>query len=136
MGERESAFGQEMARAHIQRLIDVKPDIAREYTISDLLHKIDPSAALDPLAEELVLDIADDFIDSIVTLAADSAKIRGSPTLQAEDVNYVIQRKFGDAVLGRARDVQRQPEFIANDAHLKRLRAVQDAQTRQPELPQ
>jgi transcription initiation factor TFIID subunit 12 len=106
----------------------VRLDVAREYNISDLLHKIDPSASIDPLAEELVLDIADDFIDSIVTLAAESARIRGSQVLQAEDVNYVIQRKFG--ALGGAAgagEVPHRLDFIPNDAHMRRLKAVQDA---------
>jgi transcription initiation factor TFIID subunit 12 len=70
-------------RDPLHRLVDAKLDVARESTISDLLHKIDPSASIDPLAEELVLDIADDFIDSIVSLAAESARIRGSQTPQA-----------------------------------------------------
>ena len=127
----ESAFDQEMSRAHLPRLIDVKPDIAREYTIADLLHKIDPSATIDPLAEELILDMADDFIDSVVTLAADSAKNRGEGTLRADDVSYVIQRKFGESGLGGSKEVQRQPDFVPNEAHLKRMRAWKEAQSQQ-----
>jgi transcription initiation factor TFIID subunit 12 len=131
MARLDGLFDQDVSRGNLQRLVDAKPDIAREYTILDLLHKIDPSASLDPLAEELVLDIADDFIDSIVNLAADSAKNRGSTTLQADDVNFVIGRKFGDLLGPGSRDTQRQPDFIANEAHQKRLKAVQEAQSQQ-----
>jgi transcription initiation factor TFIID subunit 12 len=124
-------------RGPLRRLVDIKLDVAREYTISDLLHKIDPSASIDPLAEELVLDIADDFIDSIVSLAAESARIRGSPTLQADDVNYVIQRKFGSLGIAHATgEIAHRPDFIPNEAHLKRLRAVQEAPLRQADAPQ
>ena len=118
-------FEKEMSRAHLQHLIDKKPDIAREYTITDLLHKIDPSANLDSLAEDLILDVADDFIDTIVTMAADSALNKGNKTLQAEDVAYVIERKFGDTSVGEKKEIQRQPDFVPNEAHMKRLRAIQ-----------
>jgi transcription initiation factor TFIID subunit 12 len=124
-------------RDPLHRLVDAKLDVAREYTISDLLHKIDPSASIDPLAEELALDIADDFIDSIVSLAAESARIRGSQTLQANDVNYVIQRKFGSLGIAHATgEIAHRPDFVPNEAHMKRLRAVREALLRQPEAPQ
>lgn len=124
----ETPFDQEMARDHLQRLIDKKPDIAREYTITDLLHKIDPSASIDALAEELILDVADDFIDSIVTFSAEVAKNRGSPTLTAEDVNFVIQSRFGTSATGGQMEIQKQPDYSPTDAHLKRMKAVQEAQ--------
>ena len=129
----ETAFDQEMARVHGTRMREVKPDIAREYTIPDLLHKIDPSASIDPLAEELILDMVDDFIDTVVTLAADVAKNRGESqtTLKAEDVTYVIQRKFGEAGLGGPKEVQSQPDFVANEAHMKRVKAWKEAQKQQ-----
>lgn len=121
----DTPFEKEMSRAHLQHLIDKKPDIAREYTITDLLHKIDPSANLDAVAEDLILDVADDFIDTIVMMAAESAQNRKSKTLSAEDVSYVIERKFGDTSVGGKKEIQRQPDFIPNEAHQKRLRAIQ-----------
>ncbi|KAH0790962.1 transcription initiation factor TFIID subunit 12 [Histomonas meleagridis] len=127
MQHNHTAFDDEMDRAHLQTLIDSKPDITREYTITDLLHKIDPSASLDPLAEELLLDIADDFIDSIVNLAVDFAKNRKSETIQAEDVNYIIQRKFENCSFGPTKGIQRQPDFVPNEAHLKRIKAIQES---------
>jgi transcription initiation factor TFIID subunit 12 len=124
-------------RDPLRRLVDVKLDVAREYTISDLLHKIDPSASIDPLAEELVLDIADDFIDSVVSLAAESARIRGSQTLQADDINYVIQRKFGSLGIAQPTgEIAHRTDFVPNETHMKRLKAVQDAPLRPTDAPQ
>lgn len=122
----ETPFEKEISRTHFQNITDKKPDIAREYSIRDLLHKIDPSASLDPVAEELILDAADDFIDTIVNLAAECAKNRGSPVLQPDDISFVIKRKFGDSSISGRYDVQRQPDFIPNEAHLKRLKAIQE----------
>ena len=122
----EIPFEKEISRAHLQNLTDKKPDITREYSITDLLHKIDPSASLDPVAEELILDAADDFIDSIVNLAAECAKNRGSPVLQPDDISYVVRRKFGDSSISGKYDIQHQPDFIPNEVHLKRLKALQE----------
>jgi transcription initiation factor TFIID subunit TAF12 len=130
-------FDQDPSRSNLERPVHSQPGMDREYTISYLLHKIDPSASLHPLAEELVLDIADDFVDLIVNLAADSAKNRGSATVQAEDVDFVIRRKFGDETMNGSRDGQREPDFVANEAHQKRLKVVQKAQNqrRHVEIP-
>jgi histone H3/H4 len=128
----ESVFEQEMTRQHLETLADSKPDITREYTIPDLLRKVNPLASIDPLAEEFVLDMVDDFIDSIVLLAAQVAKNRGSATVQAEDVAFVLQRKFGDEGLGGAKDLKKCPEFVANEAHIRRLNAVLEAQKQNP----
>jgi transcription initiation factor TFIID subunit TAF12 len=91
----ETPLDAEMARVFNPQLIDVKPDVAREYTITDLLHKIDPSATIDPLAENLILDIADDFIDTIVSLSAEAVRMRNSSTVTADDVNFCISNKIG-----------------------------------------
>ena len=68
----------------------------------------------------------DSFIDTIVNLAAECAKNRGSPVLQPDDISFVIKRKFGDSSISGRYDVQRQPDFIPNEAHLKRLKAIQE----------
>lgn len=124
-----TAFESEMSRAHLQNLVDSKPDIAREYTISDLLHKIDPSVNIDALAEELMLDIADDFIDNIVTLSAEVARNRNSNVLQAEDVSFAVQRRFGK-LLGEALGKESHPPtFVPNEIHQKRLDAIAAARS-------
>lgn len=113
---------QEMARRYIPSLIDVKPDIAREYTITDLLHKIDPSASIDPLAESLILDIADDFIDNIITNSAEAARLQNRPTLTADDVHYTISSKFGDTSPGSSSYGSRtQRGCIPSETHTKIL---------------
>lgn len=130
LGEKqmETPQDQEMARTYIPNLIDVKPDIAREYTISDLLHKIDPSASIDPLAEALFLDIADDFIDSVVTISTELAKARGASTMTAEDVENCIRHKFGDTTPGSMSYTPSHKTFLDSDIHQKRLNQVHQAE--------
>lgn len=122
----EPSFSNSLNRDHIQHLVEAKPDIAREYTISDLLHKIDPSVNIEPLGEELLLDIADDFIDTIVTKAAECARTRGSQTLESNDVRFVIKELFGDSSL-LDHDVSRPPDSALTESYNNKLKSINQA---------
>ena len=115
----ETPLDAEMARVFNPQLIDVKPDVAREYTITDLLHKIDPSATIDPYAESLILDIADDFIDTIVNLSFDAARMRNSLTLTADDVEFTIKNKLGDSTPGSTYGARTQRAGIPAESYTK-----------------
>lgn len=126
MASFETFQDQEMARQYLPLLAEVKPDISREYTISDLLHKLDPSARMDPLAESLLLDIADDFIDSVISMAADRSKGRDDKSLKSEDVLNVVQMKFGDVLpTGDMSGSRPQRTFLPSDVHQRRLNTIQ-----------
>jgi histone H3/H4 len=99
-------------------------------TITELLRKVDLSATIDPLAEEFVLDLVDEFIDSVVELAADCAQNRGSDTVGPEDIDYVVQGKFHDVGLGTSSGLQLLPEFTGNEAHMERMKAVEETRKR------
>ena len=64
----------------------------------------------------------------MVSLAAEAAKNRKSDTLQASDVNYVIQRKFGAYTtdVGSMKELQLEPDFVPNQAHQKRMKAIKE----------
>ena len=122
----DEVFEKEISRVHVQHLIDSKPDIAREYTIPDLLHKIDPSLNIDPLAEELLLDIADDFIDTLVLRSAECAKKRESKEMQDIDVSFVLKELFGDSLMEESESMQ-QVEATPSESYTKKLEAINQA---------
>nr|XP_006822367.1 PREDICTED: transcription initiation factor TFIID subunit 12-like [Saccoglossus kowalevskii] len=54
--------------------------------LHDLVKEVDPNEQLDEDVEELLLQIADDFIENVVTSACQLAKHRKSSTVEVKDV--------------------------------------------------
>jgi transcription initiation factor TFIID subunit 12 len=59
---------------------------------------------LTPDAEEFVLQMADDFVDDVITAACRLAKLRHSSTLEIRDIQLVLERNYNMRISGFATD--------------------------------
>ncbi|KAJ5114658.1 hypothetical protein NUU61_000417 [Penicillium alfredii] len=59
---------------------------------------------LTPDAEEFLLEMADDFVDDVITQACRLAKLRPSSTLELRDIQLVLERSYNMRISGFATD--------------------------------
>ncbi|RHZ70542.1 hypothetical protein CDV55_107181 [Aspergillus turcosus] len=59
---------------------------------------------LTPDAEEFILQMADDFVDDVVTAACRLAKLRPSSTLEIRDIQLVLERNYNMRISGFSTD--------------------------------
>merc|ERR1712179_697046 len=62
--------------------------------LNELVKEVDPSEQLDEDVEDVLLQIADDFIEQTVSQACALAKHRKAATIDVKDVQLVLERSW------------------------------------------
>ncbi|PFH49238.1 hypothetical protein AMATHDRAFT_148081 [Amanita thiersii Skay4041] len=82
-------------------------DQSMRRTIQDLVASVDPNVKIEPEVEDLLLSIADEFIDSVTNFACRLAKHRGGDTLEVRDLQLHLERNHNIRIPGFASDETR-----------------------------
>ncbi|KAH7512140.1 hypothetical protein FEM48_Zijuj12G0058900 [Ziziphus jujuba var. spinosa] len=99
--------------------------ILSKRSIHELVNQIDPSERLDPEVEDILMDIADDFVESITTFGCSLAKHRKSTMLEAKDILLHLDRNWNINLPGFGGDeIKTYRKPIMNDIHKERLAAI------------
>merc|ERR550525_916775 len=62
--------------------------------LQELVKEVDPNEQLDEDVEDLLLHIADDFIEQTVMASCSLAKHRRAPAVEVKDVQLVLEKKW------------------------------------------
>ncbi|KAF8444776.1 transcription initiation factor TFIID subunit A-domain-containing protein [Boletus edulis BED1] len=79
-------------------------DQSMRRSIQDLVTSIDPNVRVEPEVEDLLLQIADEFIDSVSNFGCRLAKHRGGDTLEVKDLQLHLERNHNIRIPGFASD--------------------------------
>jgi len=99
------------------------------HRLEDLVREIDPLEQLDEDVEEVLLQLVDDFIDSVVMSSCQLAKHRRSTTVEAKDVQFHLEHCWNMWVPGFGSDELRPyKKSTATEAHKQRVALIKKIQ--------
>ncbi|KAJ9592657.1 hypothetical protein L9F63_015672 [Diploptera punctata] len=93
--------------------------------LQDLVREVDPTEQLDEEVEELLLQLADDFVESTVGAACLLAKHRKASTVEVKDVQLHLERNWNMWIPGFGTDELRPyKRATITEAHKQRLALI------------
>lgn len=101
-----------------------QPSLSRK-RLHELVEEVDKTQTLDEDAEELLMQLADDFIENVVTASCHLAKHRKSSTLELKDVQLHLEHSWNIWIPGFVNDDRKKPTNIpSTEAHRQRVNLI------------
>lgn len=93
--------------------------------LQELVKEVDPLEQMDEDVEEVLLQIADDFIETVVSNACQVAKHRKSNTLEVKDVQLYLERSWNMWVPGfGSEELRPYKKAAVTEAHKQRMALI------------
>ncbi|XP_032058078.1 transcription initiation factor TFIID subunit 12 isoform X2 [Anas acuta] len=107
------------------RLSPESNQVLTKKKLQDLVREVDPNEQLDEDVEEMLLQIADDFIESVVTAACQLARHRKSNTLEVKDVQLHLERQWNMWIPGfGSEEIRPYKKACTTEAHKQRMALI------------
>ncbi|NWW89170.1 TAF12 factor, partial [Rhynochetos jubatus] len=108
------------------RLSPESSQVLTKKKLQDLVREVDPNEQLDEDVEEMLLQIADDFIESVVTAACQLARHRKSNTLEVKDVQlHLGERHWNMWIPGfGSEEIRPYKKACTTEAHKQRMALI------------
>lgn len=96
--------------------------------LHDIVKELDPSERLSEEVEDVLLELADDFVEATVRAACLSARHRHSAVVEARDVQLHLERHWNMWLPGfGTEEVQQYAPAAEGEAHRRRMELVREA---------
>lgn len=96
--------------------------------LQELVKEIDPNEQLDDDVEDMLMQITDDFIESVVNAGCDLAKHRNGTILEVKDLKLHLENRWNITVPGYASDeIRAFKKPTSTEAHRQRLALIRKA---------
>ena len=96
--------------------------------LQELVREVDPNEQLDEDVEDLLLHIADDFIEQTVTSSCALAKHRKANSVDVKDVQLVLEKNWNMWIPGfGTEDVRPFKRSATTEAHKARMALIRKA---------
>lgn len=93
--------------------------------LQELVKEVDPLEQLDEDVEELLLQIADDFIDNVATAACLVAKHRKANTVEVKDVQLHLEQNWNMLIPGfGSEELRPYKKAATTEAHKQRMALI------------
>ncbi|KAF3926672.1 hypothetical protein ABW21_db0202096 [Orbilia brochopaga] len=118
--------GPAMAKAPQFELDEASGGLLSKRKLHELVKQIDPNETLDPEVEESILELTEDFVDTLLTYACRMAKHRGSDTLDIRDIQMILERNWNIRIPGYSMDdIRTVRKFNPTPSYQQKLQALQ-----------
>ncbi|XP_037924722.1 transcription initiation factor TFIID subunit 12 isoform X2 [Hermetia illucens] len=105
--------------------VDAQGPVLTKPRLQELVREVDPTEQLDEEVEELLLQIADDFVEDTVKAACAFAKHRKVSKIEVRDVQLHLERKWNMWIPGFGTDELRPyKRATVTEAHKQRLALI------------
>ncbi|XP_036182954.1 LOW QUALITY PROTEIN: transcription initiation factor TFIID subunit 12-like [Myotis myotis] len=95
--------------------------------LQDLVREVDPNEELDEDVEEMLLPIADGFIESAVPAACQLARHRESSTLEVKGIQLYLQRRWNTCISGfGSEEIRPYKKACTTEAHKQRMALIRE----------
>ncbi|TKY53074.1 Transcription initiation factor TFIID subunit 12 [Spatholobus suberectus] len=104
--------------------------ILSKRSIHELVNQVDPLEKLDPEVADILVDIAENFLESITRSGCSLAKHRKSTTLEAKDILLHLEKNWNMTLPGFGSDeIKSYRRPSTSDIHKERIAAIKKSMT-------
>ena len=113
------------SRSAAQIMAD-RSDILPAARLRELISTIDPHVKLDPEAEQVLQDVAEDFVENVAAFACELVKHREGEQLEAKDLQLVLEKNWNMRLpgVGDTSELKAIKKTSSTEVHRQRLQMV------------